>query len=59
MPTLLQVFFNLLYKIVGNENCIKVGISIKQTGQNCAFQVFWSNTKLFEKIRQKHVFGLI
>ena len=58
MPTFLQVFFNLLYRTVVCENCIKVGISIKQTGQNCAFQVFWSNTKLFEKIRQKHVFGL-
>ena len=58
MPTFLQVFFNLLNKPVISENCIKVGISIKQTGQNCAFQVFWSNTKLFEKISQKHVFGL-
>ena len=58
MPTFLQVFLNLLNRTVVNENCIQVGISIKQTGQNCAFQVFWSNTKLFEKIRQKHVFGL-
>ena len=58
MLTFLQVFLNLLNRTVVNENCTEVGISIKQTGQNCAFQVFWSNTKLFEKIRQKHVFGL-
>ena len=49
MPSLTQLFFNLLYELLHNENCFKLEISSEQLTKIDTYAIFHINNTLLRK----------